>query len=279
MKTCKNMWSKKHLNRDLYKREKYLGSILNRFDWYPELLYSDDDQNLLIFRYAGIPLTPDNAPDDVCFQYDNIMKDMESLNINHNDIKNGELLINNGKIYLCDFGWGSINNNMNCGIDIWGCPNHLKPKGYLNDAMALQRLPNYFKKGTRKITNEPELHIVIDWTNYFTSLETFMTYSLHISKKIIIPKLENKSKTMGQFYSRTKGINDFRGETDFTLYLIQDLNPIYDFRKTSRGNRKVNIHIFDLKTKLRNITGGVKIHATDNIQETEQNLQALNISI
>ena len=119
MNTCENMWSKKHLNRDLYKREKYLGSILNRFDWYPELLYSDDDQNLLIFRYAGIPLTPDNAPDDVCFQYDNIMKDMESLNINHNDIKNGELLINNGKIYLCDFGWGSINNNMNCGIDIW----------------------------------------------------------------------------------------------------------------------------------------------------------------
>ena len=35
------------------------------------------------------------------------VKDMESVNVQHNDIKLGELLIDeNKKIYLCDFGWG-----------------------------------------------------------------------------------------------------------------------------------------------------------------------------
>jgi len=47
---------------------------------------------------------------------------MESVNVQHNDIKLGELLIDeNKKIYLCDFGWGSINKNMNCGIGLWDC--------------------------------------------------------------------------------------------------------------------------------------------------------------
>ena len=66
---------------------------------------------------------------------------MESVNVQHNDIKLGELLIDeNKKIYLCDFGWASINNEMGCGIEIWNCNNTKKPYGYFNDKNALQRL-------------------------------------------------------------------------------------------------------------------------------------------
>ena len=64
---------------------------------------------------------------------------------------------------------------------------------------------------------------------------------------------------------------------DFNLYIIQDNNPIYDYRNTSKGNRKVNINMFDLKQSLRKITGGCKIHATDNIQETKDNLKVLGL--
>ena len=32
---------------------------------------------------------------------------MKSVNVQHNDIKIGEILVDeNKKIYLCDFGWG-----------------------------------------------------------------------------------------------------------------------------------------------------------------------------
>ena len=38
---------------------------------------------------------------------------MKSVNVQHNDIKFGELLIDeNNKLYLCDFGWGSVNNQL-----------------------------------------------------------------------------------------------------------------------------------------------------------------------
>ena len=74
-------------------------------------------------------------------------------------------------------------------------------------------------------------------------------------------KLAQKKKIISEFYKFP--VDDFRGSTDFNLYIIKDTNPIYDYRKTSKGYRK--------------ITGGYKIHATDNIQETKDNLKALNL--
>ena len=120
-----------------------------------------------------------------------------------------------------------------------------------------------------------ETHLIIDCTNYFISLDDKIKNSLKIVNKIVLKKLENKNSIISKFYD--VNVNDFRGETDFTLYILEDNNPIYDYRKTSKGYRKVNINIFDLKSKLRNITGGYKIHATDNIQETKDNLKTLNL--
>lgn len=88
-------------------------------------------------------------------------------------------------------------------------------------------------------------------------------------------KLAKKVQIMSKFYN--VNINDFRGKTDFTIYIIQDNKPIYDYRNTSKGMRKVNTNIFDLKKSLRKITGGYKIHATDNIQETKDNLKVLGL--
>ena len=80
---------------------------------------------------------------------------------------------------------------------------------------------------------------------------------------------------MSKFYDTT--VDDFRGSQNFNIYIIKDNNPIYDYRKTSKGNRRVNIHLFDLKISLRKITGGYKIHATDNIQETKDNLKCFGL--
>ena len=125
----------------VYEREKYLGSILKKFDWYPKLLYSDDINQFFIYRNVGVPLTIKNKPNDLKKQFNKILEDMKSVNVQHNDIKIGEILVNeNNKIYLCDFGWGSINNEIGCGIGLWNCNNKNKPGGYYDDTTTLKRL-------------------------------------------------------------------------------------------------------------------------------------------
>jgi len=120
-----------------------------------------------------------------------------------------------------------------------------------------------------------EIHLLIDWTCYFDNIQKFLGNSLEIIDVKKVNKLINKKKILSEFYNTN--VDDFRGNTDFNIYILKDKNPIYDFRQTSKGKHKVNINLFDLKKSLREITGGYKIHATDNIQETKENLKVLGI--
>jgi hypothetical protein len=120
-----------------------------------------------------------------------------------------------------------------------------------------------------------ELHVIIDWTCYFSDLESKIISPLELVKKIHLHKLPNSREVMSRFYNVS--VDDFRGKTDFNVYIVRDNNPFYDFRKTSKGDRRVNINMFDLKQSLRKITGGYKIHGTDNIQETKDNLKVLGL--
>ena len=131
----------RYQDKNVYEREKYLGSILKKFDWYPTLLYHDDINQFFIYENVGVPVTSKNKPDDLTDQFNQILKDMKSVNIQHNDIKIGEILMNKEKkIFLCDFGWGSIDNRLGCGIGIWDCNNKQKPGGYRDDEKTLERL-------------------------------------------------------------------------------------------------------------------------------------------
>lgn len=131
----------KYKQYNVYEREKYIGSILKNFDWYPKLIHSDDINQFFVYTNVGVPVTIKNKPDDLEKQFNKILEDMKSVNVQHNDIKIGEILIDeNNKIYLCDFGWGSINNKLGCGIGLWNCNNKKKPGGYHNDTTTLKRL-------------------------------------------------------------------------------------------------------------------------------------------
>tara|TARA_B100000427_G_scaffold298373_1_gene279350 strand:+ start:390 stop:902 length:513 start_codon:yes stop_codon:yes gene_type:complete len=123
----------------VYQREKHIGTILKKFDWYPKLLYLDDKNRFFVYSNVGVPVTIENKPYDLEKQFNKILEDMKSVNVKHNDIKHGEILIDkDNKIYLCDFGWGSINNEFGCGIGLWNKKE--KPGGSLDDATALERL-------------------------------------------------------------------------------------------------------------------------------------------
>lgn len=66
------------------------------------------------------------------------------------------------------------------------------------------------------------------------------------------------------------------GDDAFYLFVFRDNQPVYDFRQTSSGERKVNTNIFDLKAALRELTdGGHKIHASDNVFESNKDLTIL----
>ena len=123
-----------------------------------------------------------------------------------------------------------------------------------------------------------EKHLIIDWTIDFKESEIInyiKEYKLSFNKLIKHNKIKNKSVVLSKFYNME--VDDFRGETSFHIYQIDDLNPIYDYRLTSKGQRIVNTKLFDLKKKLREKSGGFKIHGTDNIQETKDNLRALGL--
>lgn len=131
----------KYQEYNVYEREKYIGSILKKFDWYPKLLHSDDTKQFFVYNNVGLPITKNNKPHDLEKQFNKILEDMKSVNVQHNDIKIGEILMDkNNKIYLCDFGWGSVNNELGCGIGLWNCNNKKKPGGYFEDINTLKRL-------------------------------------------------------------------------------------------------------------------------------------------
>ena len=131
----------KYQEFDVYEREKHISTLLKDFDWYPKLLYSDDNNQYFIFKNVGVPVTKKNKPDDLEEQFNKILEDMKSVNVQHNDIKIGEILVDdNNKIYLCDFGWGSVDKKLGCGIGIWNCENKDKPWGYHDDNNTLKRL-------------------------------------------------------------------------------------------------------------------------------------------
>jgi len=145
---------------DVYKREKYMSTILKKFDWYPTLLYCDDINHFFVFKNVGIPVTLKNKPDNLEKQFNQILADMNSVNVQHNDIKKGEILMDdNNKIYLCDFGWASVNNDLGCGIGIWSCNNKKKPGGWFDDSNTLERccfIKAPYKDPKRKIGSQSE---------------------------------------------------------------------------------------------------------------------------
>jgi len=117
---------------------------------------------------------------------------------------------------------------------------------------------------------EHEIEIIEDIQKKFKIIQTFsITWSPY-----------NISRNFTRFYGQKLPKNSHKelhcGKGEFKLIIIEDNNPLYDYRETSSGNRFVNINMFDLKMKYRQLTGGGhKIHGTDNIIETRHDIVLL----
>ena len=105
----------------------------------------------------------------------------------------------------------------------------------------------------------------IKWTESFflDNLRMFYSHSQrHLSPSSYTRLLQGKMKHCGT--------------NEFHAIVFEDPQPNYDNRETSNGCRKVNAHVFDLKSRLRAASnGGHKIHTSDDAWETNKDLTLL----
>jgi tRNA A-37 threonylcarbamoyl transferase component Bud32 len=134
---------KSYLEYNVYEREKYVLTFLNnmKVDWCPKLMDYNDDDKILIMTYCGKMITQKTKPTTFSQQFTDIMNDLKSFKMKHNDIKVSELLVLNDKLYLCDFGWCSINDHLSCEIGLWDGE---KPCNNYTDKTVYKRLHYLF---------------------------------------------------------------------------------------------------------------------------------------
>ena len=121
----------------VYEREKFMLQRLQIYPWCPRLVSYDDENTWLIMHHCGVPLSLGAEVPRLQSQFQSILQDLKENEIEHNDIKCSELLVKNGVLYLCDFGWAYYRGTHSCGdLHLWHGD---KPCGYLQDKDAIER--------------------------------------------------------------------------------------------------------------------------------------------
>lgn len=91
---------------------------------------------------------------------------------------------------------------------------------------------------------------------------------------------ETFSQNLSRFYGTNLPKNSDKethcGNGEFLLIIVEVDNPKYEKRDTSKGQKIVNINMFDKKAYYRNLTGGGhRVHATNSETETNHDLTLL----
>lgn len=87
------------------------------------------------------------------------------------------------------------------------------------------------------------------------------------------------SDNLTRFYGENLPKNSFKekhcGNGPFLLLILEDNNPIYNYRPTSHGKMMVNVNFFDSKELYRSFAGQHRIHATNDKTEFRHDLMLL----
>ena len=129
-----------------------------------------------------------------------------------------------------------------------------------------------------------ELHLFIIWENARNKEKEIVE---DINENFKILKIfdvewskDEFSNNLSRFYGTNLPKDSAKeihcGNGKFLLIIVKDDNPIYENRQTSKGEKIVNINMFDKKNYYRKLTGGGhKIHGTDNQMETNHDITLL----
>ena len=127
---------------NIFEREVYwlLYLTYRRYNWCPEILHYDLKSRQIYMTYAGNRITPENYPKDWKQQLESIIRDLESENLTHNDIKEEDLLVHKGKLKLIDYGWMCKNGDFSCNRRF---SSKEKPAEIYSDDTAVDRIERY----------------------------------------------------------------------------------------------------------------------------------------
>ena len=128
---------------------------------------------------------------------------------------------------------------------------------------------------------QSEIHIVLIWEKGLSKLDSIL-YDLKDSFRILdVIEMtwspEFFSNNLSRFYGEKLPDKSFKekhcGKGPFVCIILEDSDPIYRERKTSKGRLLVNNSLFDKKNLYRNWTGGGhKVHTSNNIEEARHDI-------
>lgn len=132
---------------------------------------------------------------------------------------------------------------------------------------------------------KPEVHLFIIWEkarNFQDIILKDIAEHFTILKQF---EITWTSKLVASNYTRFCGVRlgnnlQFKieecGTGEFLVVVVRDEEPIYEYRDTFHGKASVNKKMFEAKQRYRDWTGGgIRVHATDNIIETNHDLTLL----
>ena len=143
----------RYLRFNLIEREICVLKRLQPFPWCPRLLGFTN--TTLRLGHAGEPVSPATLPPDYTAQFNQMLADMTSVGVRHNDMFNPrpgcpncpakhEVMVRRGRLMLVDFGWATIDGAVPCKVSEhlfvagWSPGNDTKMLGLL-DAMAAEQ--------------------------------------------------------------------------------------------------------------------------------------------
>ena len=284
--------SDEHLSHhDCFANEKRWLERLSHTGLVAAPLAFDNTRRVIVTAYAGAPLQPTNAPDDLAAQLERILAVLAAHNCRHNNIIPEHLLVLDGVVRLINFSWAHELDRPIPAASWHGgqVPDLGKPSlglrcgSMFDDHCAVENVINRIAPVWRP--DSAETHLVVDWAKYYT--EDFLEIAcrrvgLEIIRVVAMSSIPDATRyaTMSTFLRNVSlEASDPRGAVPFTIYILRDVNPAYEVRPMTKGGRRVNAKVFDLKHQLQN-TGGVAqlmLHSTDSIQETKDNLAALGL--
>jgi hypothetical protein len=123
------------LDYDIMKREIFILKKLENYDRFPKVIFHDNF--CVVFDHIGEVIKKETIPIDVIFQINDINNILKKEKITHTDVKVGEMLVKNNRLYLADFGWAKYNNSITCNQ---GFSNKEKP--YLDTKTDIHNMLN-----------------------------------------------------------------------------------------------------------------------------------------
>ena len=134
---------------------------------------------------------------------------------------------------------------------------------------------------TRTSRHEPEIHVFLLWSNALDKTDQILA---DIRARFTVLDVfsiewspENFASNLTRFYGQTLPAGSEKelhcGTGAFLVVVVEDLQPIYAARTTTRGKVVLNVRMFDAKRRYRRWTGGGhRVHATVNPREADKDL-------